>query len=111
MKIWYSAAIETSCVDEGGHVVVNSKSVWIFQSGDFDDAFQVALKIGHSQEESYENGNGVMVEWKFVRVSFLESIEMSATSPVEVHHEFDEHLKGEKFDSSLEPEGFRPDLE
>ncbi len=111
MKDWYSASIEPHCIGDDKIIFDVSKSVWIFKADDFDRAFDISINIGYKQEQSYVSGVGLVVHWRFIRVSSLDLFHFRSNSPVEVHHQFDSQLKGTKLVDYPDPRSYRPDLE
>jgi hypothetical protein len=68
---WFSAAVRfRTAVD--GQLAHDSRSVFVFQAGDWESARQRALELGRQAEEGYRNGAGEPVEKRLVRVETLD---------------------------------------
>lgn len=72
---WFSARVRLVCLMEGSGADRFQDSVIVFRARDFRDAFQRALTIGHDREETYLNGHGERVAWKFKEVFSLDIIQ------------------------------------
>ncbi len=108
MASTYSAKIEMVCVDADDIIVMSSASVWIVRAESFGSAFDQSINIGESQEKSYINADGRVVQWKLKQISTLDLVDIDGDEPVEVHHEFDEDLNGQVFELKVKPEDNPP---
>lgn len=63
-NLWFSAKIRWACLVDPLGLVGYRDSIYVFQSDDFEDAFQRALTIGKSQETCYLNADEQIVKWK-----------------------------------------------
>jgi hypothetical protein len=69
---WFSARLRYAILVEAKGLDGYMDSVFIFQSSDFDNAFQRALAVGRAQEREYLNGEGNRVRWRLASVVSLD---------------------------------------
>ena len=109
-SIWFSAKVRLVCLVESGGATRYMDSVFVFKADDWGPAFQRALSLGHSTEETYKNMEGEQVVWRLVKVVSLDWIEVSDLDGAEVYSEPVPLDPGENipFDTVFKPEESEP---
>jgi hypothetical protein len=85
-------------------------SVHVFQSVDFQTAFNKALEIGKCQERSYVNAEKKKVVWQLGAILSLDMLMAESLDGVEVYSEPVALAPGESFpfDATFHPEQSEP---
>lgn len=76
-KIWFVATIITKCEIEGASSIDEltcSQDIFVIHTSSREEAYERAIEIGKSQEQSYLNANGQKVLWKFLGLENLEEL-------------------------------------
>ena len=96
---WFSAALQYVCFIEQ-KAVDSTMNVLLLAASSWDNAFERALALGRSREESYRNGAGERVDWRLVEVTTLDELSddldgrevYSYPSPIELEGMEPDHL-------------------
>jgi hypothetical protein len=86
-KQWFSARLRFAIILEKKGLVRFSDSIFLFKSGNFEDAFKRILEIGHSKQKSYVNDDDLQVAWKLVEVISLDIVRFDSLEGAEVYSE------------------------
>ena len=107
--MWFSSKIRIVCLIEGEGAVRYMDSVYVFRARDFNEAWQVALDLGHQEEEEYKNNEGKIVRWRLKELISLDGLP-NDLDRAEVYSEpvpLDPHEKY-SFTEEFNPEDSRP---
>lgn len=86
MKQWWSASCKIIClVNQKPGEIGGMQSTHLIRAEDYDDAFEKAIAVGKSLEESYVGGSGGSVDWKFTEIVTLDRIGDELVDGVEVY--------------------------
>jgi hypothetical protein len=81
---WFSSRLRFGVIVE---TIGLLGSLYLFQSSDFEAAFQEALEIGYRNERSYRNGEGQRVVQKLAEVVSLDMIRSESLEAAEIYSE------------------------
>lgn len=84
---WFSSRLQFGVIVETIGLLEYSDSLYLFQSSDFEAAFQKALEIGYRNERSYRNGEGQRVVQKVAEVVSLDMIRSESLEAAEMYSE------------------------
>jgi Domain of unknown function (DUF4288) len=86
-EVWFSSRLRFGIIVETQGLVGYWDSVYVFQSSDFEAAFQKALGIDRRNEKSYLNADGERVVWKLAEVVSLDIIRTESLEAAEIYSE------------------------
>ena len=106
---WFSSKVRLICFIEGLGATEYLDSVFLFLDQDFETAFQKALELGKSLENSYHNGDQKKVSWKLKEIISLDMINKESLDGVEVYSEpIEINLDENIVEMTLHPENSMP---
>ncbi len=104
---WFSAAVRVAILVEGTRDHDEARSVFLFRSPNFDEAFVRALQLGRGLEQEYVNGAGQLVRWLLLEVETLDILGPEIADGREV---YSEPLRASiTFPPETSPESFKPE--
>jgi hypothetical protein len=110
MPEWFSAMVRIAIAVEGIGVTNSSKSVFIFQAVDFDQAMDRALALGRGIEREYANEDGRIVRWRLVGIETIDMLGPEIVDGCEVYSEPStiDDPKPDDFDQEYSPDQSKP---
>lgn len=96
-------------VVEGSAENSEARSVFVFRSRDFDEAFARSIELGRGLEQQYKNGDGQVVNWMLLEIETLDLLGDEIFDGREVYSEPISCPRGRvKRQSDINPEKSNP---
>ncbi|MEO8528321.1 MAG: DUF4288 domain-containing protein [Pseudolysinimonas sp.] len=108
MKTWFSAMLVFRITVSGNIEAQRARSLILFSSASFDDAFESALELGRGAEQTYLNGSREQVQWRLEKVETLDQLDAEIAEGREVYSEPMPFFQLDEGDLELWPERHVP---
>ncbi|HET6228755.1 MAG TPA: DUF4288 domain-containing protein [Longimicrobiaceae bacterium] len=84
-RSWFSTNVRLVCLIEDQGSVRSMECVHVFRSSGWESAFQRALELGRTHEESFVNVDGERVKWVLAEIVSLDFLRTNELNGAEVY--------------------------